>query len=519
MSSTNSQMLAQFSSYERRKEEWQFQQGLSRQDIGIANQQVNIAEDRVRVVGQERQIAQMQNENAEATVDFLTNKFTNAQLYDWMSNILERVYAFFLQQATANAKAALHQLAFERQETPPSYIRNDYWAAPSDSIGSAIGIGDSENAGSSDRRGLTGSVRLLQDIYQLDQYALDTDKRKLQLTKTISLSNMTGMAFQQFKETGQLPFALSMEMFDRDFPGHYLRLIKRVKVTVIALVPPVEGIKATLQNMGISYTVISGNGFQRVPIPRDPEMIAFTSPNGATGLFELEQVQTQKLYPFESTGVESKWLFELPPASNALDFNTIADVLITFEYTALNSNDYRAQVIGTFDSEVSLQRTFSFKDQFTDQWYDLANEEPVSGKLSLDFQIRRDDFPSNLRNLEIEQVGLYFVRSPQIDPDSFDGEDKIERISEVEVSALSYTPKDGGTVSATGVAKATGAILSTRQSGVASNWAPLIGKPINGDWSLKLDNSTDLKALFADGDIADIILVITYSGETPKFER
>jgi hypothetical protein len=79
-----------------------------------------------------------------------------------------------------------------------------------------------------DRRGLTGSARLLQDIYQLDQYAFDTNKRKLQLVKVLSLSRSVPLEFQQFRETGILTFPTPTEMFDRDFPGHYLRLIKRV---------------------------------------------------------------------------------------------------------------------------------------------------------------------------------------------------------------------------------------------------------------------------------------------------
>ena len=34
----------------------------------------------------------------------------------------------------------------------------------------------SSDSEETDRRGLTGSARLLQDIYRLDQYAFETDK-------------------------------------------------------------------------------------------------------------------------------------------------------------------------------------------------------------------------------------------------------------------------------------------------------------------------------------------------------
>jgi hypothetical protein len=44
-----------------------------------------------------------------------------------MSGILGGAYNYFLQQATASFQLAQHQLAFERQETPPAFIKADYW--------------------------------------------------------------------------------------------------------------------------------------------------------------------------------------------------------------------------------------------------------------------------------------------------------------------------------------------------------------------------------------------------------
>jgi len=71
----------------------------------------------------------------------------------------------------------------------------------------------------------------------MDQYAFETNKRKLQLTQTFSLARMAPAEFQRFRETSRLLFATPMDLFDRDFPGHYLRLIKRVRTSVIALAP------------------------------------------------------------------------------------------------------------------------------------------------------------------------------------------------------------------------------------------------------------------------------------------
>jgi hypothetical protein len=84
------------------------------------------------------------------------------------------------------------------------------------------------------------------------------------------------------------------------------------------------------------------------------------------------------LLPFEGTGVDTVWRFDLPKAANSFDYSTIADVLLTLEYTALNSFDYRQQVIQTLDSQLSLDRPFSFSQQFPDLWYDLNNPDQAA---------------------------------------------------------------------------------------------------------------------------------------------
>ena len=268
-------------SFERKKEEWELSLRLAQQDVAISDQQIDIAEDHVRVTQQQQTIAQMQHDYNQQTVDYLAGKFTNKELYDWMSGVLEGVYSFFLQQATAMAQLAQGQLAFERQQAPPSS------SSPTTGRRRRSGSADGPLS-TTDRRGLTGSARLLQDIYQLDQYAFDTNQRKLQLTKTISLAQLDPYGFQRFRETGVLGFATPMELFDRDFPGHYLRLIKRVRTSVIALIPPNQGIRATLSSTGLSRVVIGGDIFQTVSLRRGPETMALSSPINATGLFDLE---------------------------------------------------------------------------------------------------------------------------------------------------------------------------------------------------------------------------------------
>ncbi len=118
-----------------------------------------------------------------------------------------------------------------------------------------------------------------------------------------------------------------MDAFDADFPGHYLRTVRRVHVSLVALVPPDRGVRATLIGSGISRVV---------------------------------------------TGGDTSWELQLPKPTNPFDFAIIADVLFTVDYTALQDFSYRHQVITQLDDRRSAERAISVRDAFPDQWYALA---------------------------------------------------------------------------------------------------------------------------------------------------
>jgi Tc toxin complex TcA C-terminal TcB-binding domain/PA14 domain len=493
LNSLEAQLESQNAGYERRKQEWQFQRDLSGKDQLIVNQQAQIARDHTQVVVQEGQIAGIQAQNAEAAIQFLSNKFTNEELYAWMSGVLEGVYRFFLQQAASLARLAASQLAFERHETPPAYIQSNYWLVVSEGS-------QTTTNGSEDRHGLTGSARLLQDIYRLDQYAFESDKRKLQLNKIFSLARMAPSEFQLFRETGILVFNTPMQSFDHDFPGHYLRLIKRVRVSVVALIPPLHGIKASLTNSGLSRVVVYGDQFKTMVIWRDPEMVALTSPQNASGVFELE-AQSEMLMPFESLGVDTTWEFQLPKAANAFDFKSIADVIISMDYTALNSYDYRQQVIQQLGTNITAERMLSLRDNEVDAWYELNNPETCAEPMTICFPIATTDFPPNLEQVQIKHLTLYFPGIP-------------ESIT-ICVKHLKLLQGNSGIG---GGGTATDRMLSTRQ-GNANTWLALIGKNPVGIWELALEDTSDMRSHFTSGKIEDILLVINYSAKLPAWPK
>jgi hypothetical protein len=70
------------------------------------------------------------------------------------------------------------------------------------------------------------------------------------------------------------------------------------------------------------------------------------------------------LRPFEGMGVDTTWQLELPKAANPFDYRSIADVLLTIEYTVLDNREYREDVVRSLDATFSGDRSFSVRNEF-----------------------------------------------------------------------------------------------------------------------------------------------------------
>jgi hypothetical protein len=233
--------------------------------------------------------------------------------------------------------------------------------------------------------------------------------------------------------------------------------------------------------------------------------VALTSPLNATGLFELD-TQSDLLLPFEGQGVDTSWELQLPRAANPFDFNTLADVLLTLEYTALNSYEYRQQVIQRLDRTVQADRALSFRQYFPDQWYELNNPAQSATPMTVTFKTERSDFPTNLEEIKIQHLVLFFARA---DGATFEAPNV----------SLCFTPRGGSRLVGAPLSTIDGTI-STRRSNALSWKTAFVTAGLSpvGTWELILPNDDQtLKNRFANGEIVDILLVISYSGQTPAW--
>jgi hypothetical protein len=126
--------------------------------------------------------------------------------------------------------------------------------------------------------------------------------------------------------------------------------------------------------------------------------------------------------------------------------------------------------------------------------------------MTVSFKPLREDFPSNVGNLKIQQVLLYFVRNGR---QSF----------EIPVNHFTYTEQgEAGEVG--GSATTIDGIISTRR-GNAGSWKAMIGRYPVGEWELALPNTEEVRNWFGDDSsdegIGDILFMITYSGKTAEW--
>jgi hypothetical protein len=80
----------------------------------------------------------------------------------------------------------------------------------------------------------------------MDTAYLDENRREYELTKHFSLRLHFPVEFLRLKATGRCEIELPEWMFDLDHPGHYMRRIKNVTLTVPCVAGPYNGVNCRL---------------------------------------------------------------------------------------------------------------------------------------------------------------------------------------------------------------------------------------------------------------------------------
>jgi hypothetical protein len=405
-------ILGMHGSYKRRSDEWKLQEELAKKELEQVDKQILAAEIRLELTGLELRNHEQQTEQAMEVKEVMESKFTNEKMYLWMSDQLSALYNRFYNLAYAAAKRAERAYQFELGMRSTSFVTPEIW--------------------NSAKKGLLAGDNLLFALRQMDNAFIENNKRELELRKTVSLKMIDPAGYARLCEKGNCSFTIPETLFDFDFPGHYFRRIKAVTLTIPCITGPFTTVNAQLKlvssSIRVSADLINGeykrkedgtdDRFEDKPVP--PMVIATSSGQSDSGVFELN-FRDERYLPFEGAGAISSWILEFPEDFRQFDYSSIADVIITLNYTARESTSadvieaVKAQCIELLGGAGSLPNFINIRQSFPAQFNALPGGAPIT--ITLDSRhvpfmvadyLKRNDLGSDI---SVENVKVFVAIS------------------------------------------------------------------------------------------------------------
>lgn len=327
--------------YRRRSEEWKLQYQQAEAEMTSIDKQLDALAIRQQAAQSSLQQVQTEQKNLQSTLQYISTSFTRSALYGWLVGQLSPLYYQAYDAVLSLCLSTEACWQYEMGDITTRFIQTNGW--------------------NESYHGLLVGETLELNLLQMESAWLSRNERRLELTKTVSLKTLLGEeSFNDLKSTGTANFSLGEKLFDNDYPGHYLRQIKFVTVSLPTLLGPWQDVRATLTQTssstllkadinGVNYLNDStkGNAENVVSNPRASQQIAVSSGMNDSGLFELS-FGDERYLPFEGTGAVSSWQLNFPrPKSSeqAAILKNLSDVIVQVHYTALASDSKFANTV------------------------------------------------------------------------------------------------------------------------------------------------------------------------------
>jgi hypothetical protein len=411
--------------WDRREEEWRHQVEVIGIEIEQIERQILAAERRRDISLRELNDHQRQLEHAIEVQDFLRDKFTNHELYLFLQQETAALHRQTYEMALHTACQAQRAFNFERGHTALTFLPQDGW----DDL----------------HEGLMAGERLQRSVRQMEKAYFDANCREYELTKHVSLRLNSPLAFLRLQMTGRCEIEIPEWMFDLNHPGHYMRRIKNVTLTIPCVVGPYTGVHCRLTLLSSATRIdprldappscccdedapcdAPEKGYRARP--DDPriiksyaatEAIATSSGQNDSGLFELS-FRDERYLPFEFAGAVSRWRVELPPENNQFDFESLSDVVLHLNYTAREGGEALRRAANELAQEHlpgAGLRLFDIRHDFPEAWHRLHRLSDGCGKAALlPLRLGRERFPflSAHRVPRVNRLELFFeVTDPE----------------------------------------------------------------------------------------------------------
>lgn len=400
--------------WDRREDEWRHQVEVLDIEIQQIERQILAAERRRDVSLRELNNHQRQIEQSDEVYSFLRDKFTSHELYLFLQQETAALHQQMYELALRAARQAERAFNFERGHTARRFVQGEHW----DNL----------------REGLLAGDRLQLDLRRMEQSYLDANLREYELTKHVSLRLHFPLQFLQLQATGSCEIELPEWMFDRDYPGHYMRRIKNVSLTIPCVVGPYTGIHCRLTLLSSRTRVYPhlidppapccpdggpDNGYYA--LPDDPrivslyaatEAIATSMGQNDSGMFELN-FRDERYLPFEYQGAVSRWRIELPAKNNDFDLASLTDVVLHLNYMAREGGDKLRLAANELAQRMlpgAGLRYFDVKHDMPDAWRRFQNRSDEDRPWELPLRLNRAMFPyfHSRCNLSIRRIEIFF---------------------------------------------------------------------------------------------------------------
>lgn len=516
-------LSSQKAGYKRRQEEWDLQIELAGKEIEQIEKQIAMANIRLAVAQKDLDNHKLQIENSRTEEAYLKSKYTNQQLYSWMTTQISTTYFQAYQLAYDMAKRAeksfRYELALPTSTAP--YIKFGYW----DSL----------------KKGLLSGDKLMLAINKMDAAYFDQNGRDFELTKQISLRTLAPEQLLDLKLKGSCTLEIPEWWFDMDYPGHYMRRIKSVSLSIPCIVGPYTNVNCTLtlQQNKVRHckkpVVASSSSAPSTTLSEyaidstnynDPdnytidyssvESIATSHGQSDSGLFELN-FNDERYLPFEGAGVISRWELSLSEMEQ-FDYSSISDVVLHVRYMARRGNaDLAKQASGSLkhrlnelqSADAQSTSLISLKQEFGTAWHRFIHHPLTNGNHELNFELMDKHYPfytrmASDRKLVGDKVSRVMVVTKSGNAVAYTIDLKtpnVDTTSTPDTSALGVSVTAGVNYGEALLKKINDIPQGNNEHPLIENW------DATGAWKLTFNSPTQV----AIEDIEDIILLLEYT--------
>lgn len=305
------------------------------------------------------------------------------------------------------AKRAEAALRLELADRDTSFIQFGYW----DTL----------------KKGLLAGERLALDLKRMEAAYLARNVRDPELTRHVSLALLSPRELLRLKELGTCVIDLPEALFDLDHPGHYLRRIKSLSLTIPCVTGPYVGVPCKLTLLKSQMRMSTDGGSRYRPtgdddarvlrIPPPAQSLFLSSAQGDSGLFETN-LRDERFLPFEGYGAVSTWQLDLPTDFRPFDYDTISDVVLHVRYTAKYGGDalknaclgeLRDALNAVRQSEggaTGFARLFALRYEIPDRFQAFLHAAPGANRHEITMPVTMERFPFLVQDKTVRPAKL-----------------------------------------------------------------------------------------------------------------